>query len=255
MFDRETAVQDALADFQVGVDNVIFSVDSEQNRVLVLLTKRTSLPDLGQWSLPGTFVRLNESLEAAAYRVLAEKIKVENLYLEQLYSFGDQPQSDSGDRRLPAQDKIAFSPTRRYLSVSYFALVSFEDAQLIGQEQDLTAWFPVERCSALKIPLAFNHREILRYGYGRLQNKVTYSPLAFEVLPPQFTLNDLYQFYCTILGTDFADYSNFRTRLLKLGFLRDTGQKVSRGAGRPAALYEFDAGAFLPFKDKPLVFV
>jgi len=70
-----------------------------------------------------------------------------------------------------------------------------------------------------------------------------------------FTLNDLYQLYTTVLGENFSDYSNFRARLLKLGFLSDTGIKVSRGAGRPASLYKFDAEAFSPFKDKPLVFI
>jgi hypothetical protein len=79
--------------------------------------------------------------------------------------------------------------------------------------------------------------------------------VAFEVLPETFTLNDLYQLYTTVLGENFADYSNFRARLLKLGFLSDTGIKVSRGAGRPASLYKFDKEAFAPFKDKPLVFI
>jgi len=103
--------------------------------------------------------------------------------------------------------------------------------------------------------LAFDHHKILQYGCQRLKNKVEYSPVAFEVLPDLFTLNDLYQFYQTILGKDFSDYSNFRNRLLKLGFLTDTGIKTSKGAGRPASLYRFNAAAFEAFKDKPLVFV
>ncbi len=88
-----------------------------------------------------------------------------------------------------------------------------------------------------------------------MRNKLEYSPVAFDVLPEVFTLSDLYQLYTTVLGENFADYSNFRTRLLKLGFLSDTGLKVSRGAGRPASLYRFDAEAFAPLKDKPLVFI
>ena len=79
--------------------------------------------------------------------------------------------------------------------------------------------------------------------------------MAFEVLPEMFTLNDLYQLYTTVLGENFSDYSNFRARLLKLGFLYDTGNKVSRGAGRPASLYRFDAEVFALLKDKPLVFI
>ena len=83
--------------------------------------------------------------------------------------------------------------------------------------------------------MAFDHDEILHYGWNRLKNKLQYSPIAFDVLPPEFTLNDVYQLYCAILGENFSDYSNFRSRLLKLSILLDTGVKVSRGAGRPAS--------------------
>jgi ADP-ribose pyrophosphatase YjhB (NUDIX family) len=231
-----------LADFKVGVDNVIFSVDTHLNRLLVLLVKRKDEPFQNQWSLPGTLVRQGESLEDAAYRTLAEKIEVKNLYLEQLYTFG-------GPHRDPRESPDSFGV--RYLAVSYFALVRFEEAKLIADVANQTAWYIIQ-----KVPqLAFDHKQILNYGYRRLRNKLEYSPIAFEVLPEVFTLNELYQLYTTILGENFADYSNFRSRLLKLGFLEDTGVKVSRGAGRPATLYRFDAEAFKPLKDKPLVFV
>lgn len=231
-----------LADFKVGVDNVIFSVDTTQNRLLVLLIRRQQEPFCSSWSLPGTLVRQGESLEDAAYRILAEKIRVKNLYLEQLYSFG-------GPQRDPREAISSYGV--RYLSVSYFALVRFEEAQLITDGVADIAWHPVKQLP----PLAFDHQEILVYGHRRLRNKLEYSPVAFDVLPEMFTLNDLYQLYATILGENFSDYSNFRARLLKLGFLCDTGIKVSRGAGRPASLYKFDAEAFAPFKDKPLVFI
>lgn len=231
-----------LADFKVGVDNVIFSVDTAQNRLLVLLVMRDEEPFLGQWSLPGTLVRQGESLEDAAYRILAEKIRVKNLYLEQLYTFGD-----AGRDPREAPDSYGV----RYLSVSHFALVRFEEAELIADGVSGIAWYPLEQVPLL----AFDHNRILQYGYQRLRNKLEYSPVAFEVLPEVFTLNDLYQLYTTVLGENFSDYSNFRSRLLKLGFLSDTGIKVSRGAGRPASLYRFDADAFAPLKDKPLVFI
>lgn len=232
----------ALADFKVGVDNVIFSVDLVKNRLLVLLVRRQEAPFPGHWSLPGTLVRQGESLEQSAYRVLAEKLHVENLYLEQLYSFG-------GPFRDPREAADSFGV--RYLSVSYFALVHYEEAALLAEGGGGVAWYPLEGLPQL----AFDHGEILQYGYGRLRNKLEYSPIAFDVLPEVFTLNELYQLYQTVLGEGFADYSNFRTRLLKLGFLADTAMKVSRGAGRPASLYRFDAKAFAPLKDKALVFV
>lgn len=231
-----------LADFKVGVDNAIFSVDTSQNRLLVLLVMRHDEPFLGQWCLPGTLVRQGESLEDAAYRILAEKIRVKNLYLEQLYTFG-------GPGRDPREAPDSFGV--RYLSVSYFALVRFAEAELIADGVSGIAWYPIQQVPEL----AFDHNKILEYGYQRLRNKLEYSPVAFDVLPDVFTLNDLYQLYTTVLGENFSDYSNFRSRLLKLGFLCDTGIKVSRGAGRPASLYRFDAEAFVPFKDKPLVFI
>lgn len=234
--------QQPLADFKVGVDNVIFSVDTVQNRLLVLLVMRQQEPFLNHWSLPGTLVRPGESLEDAAYRIMAEKIKVNNLYLEQLYTFG-------GPNRDPREATDSYGV--RYLSVSYFALVRFEEAELIADRMTGIAWYPVKQVPKL----AFDHNEILAYGHRRLRNKLEYSPVAFEVLPEMFTLNDLYQLYATVLGDNFSDYSNFRARLLKLGFLCDTGIKVSRGAGRPASLYKFDAEAFAPLKDKPLVFI
>ncbi len=226
----------------MGVDNVIFSVDTAQNRLLVLLVMRREEPFLGQWSLPGTLVRKGESLEDAAYRVLSEKIRVENLYLEQLYTFG-------GPDRDPRETQNQYGV--RYLSVSYFALVRFAEAKLIADGVSGIAWYPLQQVP----PLAFDHNQVLQYGYRRLRNKLEYSPVAFEVLPELFTLSDLYQLYTTVLGENFSDYSNFRSRLLKLGFLQDTGVKISRGAGRPASLYRFDADAFAPFKDKPLVFI
>lgn len=240
--DTDAVEPRALADFKVGVDNVIFSLDTDQNRLLVLLVMRQDEPFLGQWCLPGTLVRQGESLEDGAYRVLAEKIRVKNLYLEQLYTFG-------GPERDPRESPDRFGV--RYLSVSYFALVRFVEAELIAVGLTGIAWYPLK-----DVPkLAFDHNQILEYGYRRLRNKLEYSPIAFEVLPELFTLSDLYQLYTTVLGENFSDYSNFRARLLKLGFLSDTGVKASRGAGRPASLYRFDAEAFAPLKDKPLVFI
>jgi len=237
-----TSMPQPVAEFKVGVDNVIFSVDTKQNRLLILLVKRNKAPFANFFSLPGTLVQSGESLEEAAYRTLSEKIEVENLYLEQLYTFGE-PGRDPRENQQACQ--------QRYLSVSYFALVRYEDTHLISNNHQQAVWHLLQETPQL----AFDHNRILDYGYQRLKNKLEYSPIAFKVLPEVFTLNDLYQFYTTILGENFSDYSNFRARLLKLGFLTDTGLKVSRGAGRPATLYRFDEDAFAILKDKPLVFI
>ncbi|MDJ1183551.1 NUDIX hydrolase [Roseofilum casamattae] len=229
------------AQFKVGVDNVIFSVDTAFNRLLVLLVMRQGEAYLNQWSLPGTLVRQSESLEQAAYRILSENIRVQNLYLEQLYTFD----------RLEQAPMEAEEDSAHYLSVSYFALVRFDEAELIANGVSGIAWYPIQYVPKL----AFDRDRILQYGYRRLRNKLEYSPVAFDVLPERFTLNDLYQLYATVLGENFSDYSNFRAKVLKLGFLSDTGVKASRGAGRPASLYRFDAEAFDLLKDKPMVFI
>ncbi len=231
-----------LADFKVGVDNAIFSIDTQQNRLLILLVMRQDEPYLGYWCLPGTLVRTGEALETAADRILSEKIQVDNLYLEQLYTFG-------GPGRDPRE--AADSYAVRYLSVSYFALVRYASAELIATGVGGIAWYPID-----KLPdLAFDHRQIIEYGHQRLKSKLEYSPIAFDVLPELFTLSDIYQLYTTVLGETFSDYSNFRNRLIKLKFLEETGAKSSGGSGRPASLYRFDPIAFAPLKDKPLLFV
>jgi 8-oxo-dGTP diphosphatase len=239
--DRNSNKQ-TLADFKVGVDNVIFSIDIQQNRLLILLVMRQDEPYLGHWCLPGTLVRTGEALSAAADRILSEKIRVDNLYLEQLYTFG-------GPGRDPREAADRYNV--RYLSVSYFALVRYEAAELIATGVGGIAWYPID-----KLPeLAFDHHQIIQYGYQRLKSKLEYSPIAFDILPELFTLSDIYQLYTTVLGESFSDYSNFRNRLIKLKFLQETDTKSSRGSGRPATLYRFDPVAFAPLKDKPLLFV
>ena len=137
----------------------------------------------------------------------------------------------------------------RVLAVSVYA-PPFHDTRLHVCCNSKLLLYSLHRCPSL-----YTHNRILEYGHRRLRNKLEYSPVAFDVLPEAFTLSDLYQLYTTVLGENFSDYSNFRTRLLKLGFLSDTGIKTSRGAGRPASLYRFDAEAFAPFKNKPMVFI
>jgi ADP-ribose pyrophosphatase YjhB (NUDIX family) len=234
MTNQVVKVKQNLAQFKVGVDNVIFSVDTIKNQLLILLVKREEEPFKEYWSLPGTLVKQGESLEAAAYRTLAEKITVNNLYLEQLYTF----------------DHISNQEFDRYLCVTYFAFMRYEDAKITKNIKTVT-WINLNAIPSL----AFDHNHILEYGYQRLRNKLEYSPIAFDVLPELFTLYDLYQLYITVLGENFTDYSNFRSRLLKLGFLIDTGEKANKGAGRPATLYRFDSKAFAPLKDKPLLFI
>ena len=201
----------------VTVDLAIFTVNVETLKVL--LAKRAEEPFAGRWSLPGGFLKTGESLEAAAQRVLQEKTGVREVYLEQLYTFG-QPDRD---------------PRSRVITVSYFALIPWTNLEKPASEKVSTLdWFPVD-----EVPLlAFDHNEILAYAVERLRAKAGYSNIVYGLLPTRFRLSDLQKIYEIILNEEL-DKRNFRKKMLATELLKETGQKDQAGAHRPAMLYQF----------------
>ena len=200
----------------VTVDVVIFTLSEDD--LLALLVKRGEPPFKGMWALPGGFVNIDESLEEAAARELLEETGLTDLYLEQLYTFG-QPDRD---------------PRTRVISVAYLALVSAKDVQ--PQAGDDAA--EVEWHSAYRLPeLAFDHAEILDYALTRLRYKLEYSAVGFQLLPEVFTLTELQTAYEIVLGEPL-DKRNFRRKILQADILVDTGQ-TRVGEGRPAKLYRY----------------
>lgn len=213
----------------VTVDLVIFTL--RQGILHVLLIKRRQQPFAGMWALPGGFVRLDESLEDAAQRELREESGVEEVYLEQLYTFG-HPERD---------------PRTRVITVAYFALVRAEQQRLRAATDAAAAnWFP-----AYEPPdLAFDHRQILDYAITRLRYKLEYTALAFELLPEEFTLTELQQTYEHILNEEL-DKRNFRRKVLQSDVLEATNRKRF-GEHRPARLYRFRDGAVAEVKARRL---
>ncbi len=201
----------------VTVDLVIFTVN--QDALKVMLVKRAEDPFSGDWSLPGGFLKLGESLEEAALRVLEEKTGVKEVYLEQLYTFGE-----------PERD-----PRARVITVAYFALIPWKN--LIAPESrkvtDLK-WQSIDRLSKL----AFDHKDIITYAVQRLRAKAGYSNIVYGLLPEQFRLSDLQKMYEIILNKEL-DKRNFRKKMLAAGLLQETGRRESTGAHRPAMLYQF----------------
>ena len=202
----------------VAVDLVIFTV--RDGALQVLLIERGIPPYKGQWALPGGFILEGESLEAAARRELEEETGLKDVYLEQLYTFGD------ADR----------DPRGRVVAVAYYALTPPAPLRA-STDAAKAAWHPVARPPRL----AFDHARILRMGLERLRAKVGYSTVGFELLPKQFTLTELQALYEAILERPF-DKRNFRKKLLSLGLLKSEGQKRAAGAHRPARLYSFALG-------------
>jgi 8-oxo-dGTP diphosphatase len=201
----------------VTVDVVIFTL--QERELHVLLLKRRYQPFQEHWAIPGGFVRLDEPLERAARRELEEETGLHNLYLEQLYTFGD-----------PGRD-----PRTRVISVAYFALVRADQQTLHGSDESSDVrWVPVRN---LPNPLAFDHDRILRFALDRLRSKLEYTTLAFQLLPEVFSLPELKQTYEQILGEQL-DRGNFYRKIKEAGLLEPVGQLRESG-GRPAALYRF----------------
>ncbi|CAM1355589.1 NUDIX domain-containing protein [Tenacibaculum halocynthiae] len=203
---------------KVAVDAVVFGY--EQKELSVLLIKRGVQPFKGSWALPGGLVLENESLEDAVQRELAEETGVTIDYLEQLYTFGK-----------PGRD-----PRNRVVSVTYFGLVSPNNFKISADtDADEAQWFSIS-----KLPeLAFDHDTILKTALRRLQNKINYQPIGFELLNNEFPFSDLENLYQTILNRKI-DRRNFRKKILSFGILTETDKIHQPSSGRPAKLFKFN---------------
>lgn len=200
------------------VDCVVFGLD--EGDLKLLLVERDMEPFAGRWALPGGFVHVDESLEAAARRELAEETGITELYLEQLYTFGD----------------VGRDPRERVVTVAYYALVKLSDYHVRKATDARQAqWFPVA-----KLPeLAFDHAKIVRVALDRLKGKVRYEPIGFELLPRKFTLSQLQTLYETVLERPL-DKRNFRKKILGMDLLVELEEFQQGVPHRAARLYAFD---------------
>ncbi|WP_103105644.1 NUDIX hydrolase [Brevibacillus reuszeri] len=265
----------------VTVDMLVFTVSDEEEKnyrklspksLNILLVKRGDHPFMGQWALPGGFVSPSESLEEAARRELRTETNLDNIYLEQLYTWGE----------------VDRDPRTRVISTSYMALVNSEALEVIaGDDADEAEWFQledkwlretktatpdgsitekwielhlrhedVELSATIKVTktvtgrsvretreiveanqIAFDHAQIIQYALERLRNKIEYTDIAFALMPELFTLTELQQVYEVILGKE----------LLAAAFRRKVADKVietnqyRKNAGhRPSKYFRFN---------------
>ena len=200
----------------VTVDVLLFTIRDE--KLQLALIKRGIPPFEGSWAIPGGFVRMEEELEEAARREIEEETGVRDIFLEQLYTFG-QPTRD---------------PRTRVITIVYFALVPGEHLTLRADTDASDAsWFAVDELPEL----AFDHAKIVEVGVERLKAKIEYSNIAYGLLPARFRLSELQRVYEIILG-HALDKRNFRKRVLALGLVEAT-DKYSSGAHRPAQLFRW----------------
>ena len=208
----------------VAVDLAILTVIDGQLRVLLVDRPREDIPG---WAMPGGFVRIDEALDQAVQRVLAEKVGVQGVHFEQLASYG-------------ALDR---DPRGRVISIVYLALCP---AQILGDRPlaRLQVDWPGETggpaqalLDGAPLPLAFDHAEILGDVVKRLRGKLDYSPIGYAFLPPRFTLREVQEVHEAILGKPLKK-PPFRRKLLDRGMIAPTGVFETGGAYRPAELYE-----------------
>lgn len=213
---------------KVAVDAVVFGY--QQKELSVLLIKRGIEPFKGTWALPGGLVLENESLEHAVERELLEETGVTIDYLEQLYTFGT-----------PKRD-----PRNRVISVTYFGLVSPNHFKISADTDAAEVqWFPIHELPKL----AFDHNLILTTALQRLQNKINYQPIGFELLKKEFPFSDLENLYQTILNQKI-DRRNFRKKIMSFGILTETDKIHQPSSGRPAKLFKFNAKKYKELEKK-----
>ena len=204
----------------VTVDVVVFTIRAD--RLAVLLVRRGEAPHLGEWALPGGFIRPDEDLDHAAHRELAEETGLATgIHLEQLRSYG-----------APERD-----PRMRTVTVAYLALAPDLAAPVAGTDAAHAEWVPVQQALTDRVGLAFDHAQILKDALDRARAKLEYTPLATAFCPPEFTVAELRHVYETVWGVAL-DPRNFHRKVTKTpGFLEPLGTTTTRDGGRPAQLF------------------
>ncbi|MBR2456211.1 MAG: NUDIX hydrolase [Bacteroidaceae bacterium] len=207
--------------FYVSVDCIIFGFD--QGELKLLLLKRNFEPAMGKWSLMGGFVQDNESVDDAAKRVLKELTGLEDVFMEQVGTFGD----------------IKRDPGERVISVAYYALVNVNEYDRGLVQQHNAYWIKIDELP----PLIFDHPEMIAKARELMKHQASDNPISFNLLPELFTLTQLQNLYEAIYGEQM-DKRNFRKRVAMMDFIEKTDFIDKSGSKRGAYLYKFNDKAY-----------
>lgn len=203
--------------FYVGIDCIIFGFN--EGEISLLLLKRNFQPAMGEWSLMGGFVQENESADDAAKRVLHELTGLEDVYMEQVATFGE----------------ISRDPGERVISIAYYALVNTNDYDHNLVKQHNAFWVNIKDVP----PLVFDHNEMVERARKRMQARAATRPIGFNLLPKLFTLSQLQSLFEAIYGEEL-DKRNFRKRVAEMDFIEKTDEIDKVSSKRGAALYRFN---------------
>jgi len=198
----------------VSVDCVIFGYDNKELRVLLINSDLEEFT--GLWSLLGDLVRPDEDLEKAPYRVLKERTGLDDVYLEQVHTFGE----------------LSRHPSGRVITAAYYSLIDIKHHKLKLTHNELH-WHKVNEIRKL----AFDHKRILDTSLERLREQVMEHPIIFNLLPEKFSLRELQDLYQAILGVDL-DRRNFRKKIAHKDWLIDLDEMENDVPHRPGKLYK-----------------
>ena len=265
----------------VTADMLIFTVTEEKKKnyrklpekvLRILMVKRGEHPFIGQWALPGGFIRMNESLDEAAARELKEETNIEDIYMEQLYTWGDADRDlrtrvisasymslvDSSTLDIKASedadDAKWFTVTcklyqeQKTITEKGYIVQKLFKLSLSNEEDDLFAIVKTVKIVEGKITkierevvesngIAFDHAKIIEYGIERLRNKIEYTDIAFNLMPQLFTLTELQQVYEVILDTELLK-ANFRRKTANM--VIETNEYTKDAGHRPSKLFRFN---------------
>lgn len=216
----------------LAVDCIIFGFDGQQLQGLFI--KRGFEPERGKWSLMGGFVNQDESVDNAAVRVLNQLTGLSNIYMEQLYCFGDVNRDTAG----------------RVVSIAYFALINIANYSEQLQHNHEARWFDLQDIPSL----IFDHSQMVLKAKERLQQKVANHPIGFELLPEKFTLPQLQALYEAI-NEGPIDKRNFTRKILSLGILNKLNEKERETSRKGAFYYVFDRSKYNKLQHEGLKFI
>ncbi len=216
----------------IAVDCIIFGFDGKDLKALLI--KRGFEPGLGKWSLMGGFVKAEESIDEGATRILEVLTGLTNIYMEQLYGFGEVDRDPGG----------------RVISIAYFALIKIDDHSQMLMKEHNAKWFNIKRIPSM----IFDHKKMLLMAKDRLREKVATHPIGFELLPEKFTLAQLQNLYEAIYEISF-DKRNFLRKILSLDILKKLNEKEKFLSKRGSFYYTFDYKKYKKLEREGLKFI
>lgn len=221
----------------IAIDTVIFGYSEGRMMVLLLQYKNSKAN-----ALPGGFIYKDESIDTAARRILKDRTGVSDIYLEQFHTFGDSNRQDDsmlsimkGRGIQPGKDHFLL---RRFISVSYYALVDF--TKVVPAKDGLSddcKWVELSRIPSL----IQDHRQIITVALEHLRNELDRKLVVFNLMPSTFTMKELQGLYETVRGEKMRRTS-FQRKILNLEILEVVDKKMTGGAHKAPYLYQFKKG-------------